>query len=203
MRHQGILQKWKDDKGFGFIEIAGSKKEVFIHIRAFQTKERRPQVGDRLSFVIHPAADGRWHAAEAQIEGQQISKPTSKAAAASAEKINQPKFFLAFGFLLAVLIACVFVGLPWYVLPIYLAWNFVTFIAYATDKGAAERGDWRTKESTLHKMAVVGGWPGALIAQQVYRHKSRKAEFQSTFWLTVVVNALGAAFLLSWFYLSK
>ena len=41
---------------------------------------------------------------------------------------------------------------------------------------------------TLHGLSLIGGWPGALIAQQVLRHKSRKEEFRFVFWLTVVIN---------------
>lgn len=67
----------------------------------------------------------------------------------------------------------------------------VTFITYAMDKSAATRGSWRTPESTLHMMAVAGGWPGALCAQQLLRHKSSKAEFRAVFWATVALNALG------------
>ena len=46
----------------------------------------------------------------------------------------------------------------------------------------------RTPENTLHLVAVFGGWPGALVAQDLFRHKSSKASFQVVFWLTVVVN---------------
>jgi uncharacterized membrane protein YsdA (DUF1294 family) len=71
---------------------------------------------------------------------------------------------------------------------IYAAANLITFIAYARDKSAAANGGWRTPESTLHLMALVGGWPGALLAQQFLRHKSTKAEFRQIFWFTAVVN---------------
>jgi uncharacterized membrane protein YsdA (DUF1294 family) len=70
----------------------------------------------------------------------------------------------------------------------------MTYVAYALDKSSARRGEWRTTESALHALSVVGGWPGALLAQQFLRHKSTKAEFRSVFWATVVVNV--AAFIL-------
>jgi uncharacterized membrane protein YsdA (DUF1294 family) len=53
---------------------------------------------------------------------------------------------------------------------------------------AAAKEQWRTKESTLHLFGLIGGWPGALLAQKVFRHKSRKREFQTVFWATVVLN---------------
>jgi len=70
----------------------------------------------------------------------------------------------------------------------YLAASVAAFVAYAVDKSAAQSGRWRTRESTLHALALVGGWPGALIAQRVFRHKSRKPSFQAGFFLTVVLN---------------
>jgi len=62
---------------------------------------------------------------------------------------------------------------------------------YAVDKSAAKKGIWRTQESTLHLLSLTGGWPGALVAQQKLRHKSKKESFRLVFWATVVLN-LGA-----------
>lgn len=70
----------------------------------------------------------------------------------------------------------------------YLASSLVCFVAYAADKYAARAGGWRTRESTLLLLGLVGGWPGALLAQQFMRHKSVKASFRAAFWLTVAVN---------------
>ncbi|MEG2941275.1 MAG: DUF1294 domain-containing protein, partial [Thermomonas sp.] len=53
----------------------------------------------------------------------------------------------------------------------------------------------RMPEDTLHLLDVLGGWPGALIAQQLHRHKTVKASFQTAFWFSVLLN-LGVAFLL-------
>lgn len=55
-------------------------------------------------------------------------------------------------------------------------------MAYAMDKSAAVGGGWRIRESRLHLLALVGGWPGALLAQQVLRHKTSKAGFRGVFW---------------------
>lgn len=86
--------------------------------------------------------------------------------------------------------------IPIYVLWLYLSASAVAFWAYALDKSAAQNGRWRTRESTLHMFSAVGGWPGALIAQSVSRHKTRKREFQLVFWGTVVVNLAALTYLL-------
>ena len=69
----------------------------------------------------------------------------------------------------------------------------VAFALYAIDKSAAMHGRQRTPESMLHAVALFGGWPGALLAQDLFRHKSRKVRFQVVFWITVFINgcALG------------
>lgn len=64
----------------------------------------------------------------------------------------------------------------------------VAYIAYALDKDAAQRGRWRIAESTLHLFELVGGWPGALLAQHLMRHKTRKASCRFGFWCMVTLH---------------
>ncbi|MGL5391696.1 MAG: DUF1294 domain-containing protein [Shewanella sp.] len=90
-------------------------------------------------------------------------------------------------------------GAAWHLLPVtiasgYLCLSLLTFIAYAIDKSAAKRGRWRTKESTLHLLALMGGWPGAVIAQQLLRHKSAKTSFRVVFYFTLLANLLLLAY---------
>lgn len=82
---------------------------------------------------------------------------------------------------------------PAWVAGLYLAASAVCFLAYARDKSAATAGGWRTSERALLLLGLAGGWPGAILAQQRYRHKTSKAAFRLAFWGTVVLNA--AAFL--------
>jgi uncharacterized membrane protein YsdA (DUF1294 family) len=85
--------------------------------------------------------------------------------------------------------ACALAGrLPLAVVGLYAGASLLAFAVYARDKAAAQGGRWRTQEKTLHMIALLGGWPGALVAQRVLRHKSSKASFQLTFWATVLVN---------------
>ena len=69
-----------------------------------------------------------------------------------------------------------------------LAISAATYLVYAADKSAAERGRWRVSERTLHMWSLLGGWPGALLAQRALRHKTRKDEFLSRFRWTVAAN---------------
>jgi len=89
--------------------------------------------------------------------------------------------------------------LPVWVLGVYVLASVAAFIAYALDKSAAKNNQWRTQEATLHLFALAGGWPGALAAQRLLRHKTKKQSFRVVFWTTVALNCgvLGWLFLFS------
>lgn len=78
---------------------------------------------------------------------------------------------------------------------LYLALSLITFALYGWDKSAARRGRWRTPEARLQVLALAGGWPGALLAQHWFRHKTRKQPFQAIFWGAVLLNGAGLAWL--------
>lgn len=62
------------------------------------------------------------------------------------------------------------------------------FVAYGIDKRRAQTGNRRIPERTLQRLALAGGWPGALLGQQVFRHKTQKLSFQLVFWTLVVLH---------------
>lgn len=61
----------------------------------------------------------------------------------------------------------------------------VTFLLYRSDKRKAQAGEWRVPESTLHLGECLGGWPGAFLAQRLFRHKNAKGSYQVVYWLIV------------------
>ena len=75
--------------------------------------------------------------------------------------------------------------------------SLLSLVFYAWDKYSAIKGWRRIPENTLHLLALCGGWPGALLAQQWFRHKTGKPSFRRWFWLTVVTNAGALAWLAS------
>ncbi|KAF2467410.1 DUF1294-domain-containing protein [Lindgomyces ingoldianus] len=60
--------------------------------------------------------------------------------------------------------------------------SVATFLLYGYDKMQARNLEWRVKEATLHTMALLGGWPGALVGQLYFQHKTKKTSFQLVFW---------------------
>ncbi|MFJ2692835.1 DUF1294 domain-containing protein [Pseudomonas sp. NPDC087336] len=66
--------------------------------------------------------------------------------------------------------------------------SVLAFLLYWRDKRKARLDHWRTPENVLHALEFAGGWPGALLAQQVFRHKTRKVSFQLVFWIIVLLH---------------
>ena len=94
-------------------------------------------------------------------------------------------------FTCALVATCLAKLLPWAILAWYALLSAITVLVYRSDKGRAERGAWRTPEKTLHLLELAGGWPGALLAQWHYRHKTRKLSYQVVFWTMVALNLAG------------
>ena len=93
--------------------------------------------------------------------------------------------------------AVVTAQLPLYVPLIYAGLSVCTFVAYWLDKRKAKAGRWRTPESSLQFIALLGGWPGALFAQHYLRHKSQMRAFLLVFYLGALLNLLALAWLQS------
>lgn len=75
-----------------------------------------------------------------------------------------------------------------WILGSMVAASVVSFFLYWKDKRAAVKGGWRTRERTLLLWSLLGGWPGALAGQRLFRHKRRKLKFMAPFWLCVVAH---------------
>jgi uncharacterized membrane protein YsdA (DUF1294 family) len=81
---------------------------------------------------------------------------------------------------------------------LYLLMSLITFFLYLVDKRRAGRGAWRISENQLHCCELLCGWPGALVAQQVFRHKRRKTQYLVVFWAIVLLHALFWAWWMGW-----
>ena len=79
-------------------------------------------------------------------------------------------------------------GVSWVPMAAYGVVSVVAFLLYWSDKRKARVDAWRTPENVLHALELAGGWPGALLAQQLFRHKTRKVSFQVVFWFIVLLH---------------
>lgn len=79
-------------------------------------------------------------------------------------------------------------AVSWVPMVAYGGVSVVAFLLYWSDKRKARADTWRTPENVLHAVELAGGWPGALLAQQLFRHKTRKVSFQVVFWFIVLLH---------------
>lgn len=180
-RQKGLIQKWDDARGFGFIQPIGGSGQVFLHISALTHRNRRPTENDTVSYRLATDPKGRPKAIDVQYL---TGAPHRRAGSGSVLRTIGIS-----GTFMTVLLAAVFAKLlPAELFGLYFFTSTLAFIMYWYDKSAARTSRWRTAESTLHAVDLLGGWPGSLIAMEVFRHKSRKASFRLVFWITVIVN---------------
>ena len=186
-KHTGRIIEWDQKKGFGFLHDGTHR--IFIHSRDFAEHRKVPERGDTLAFDIGEDFTGRSVAKNAVITGS-TGRVRLKHFITLLLLLIAPAF--AIHRLSAQFDALLMVGTVALI-------SFFTFLAYIWDKHQARTGGWRTAESTLHLLALIGGWPGAYLAQRRLRHKTSKVSFLVIFWLIVTVHEFTALdFCLDW-----
>lgn len=201
-QQDGVLVNWDEARGFGFIEPDLGGPQVFVHAKAFVARgartraaSGRPLVGMRLRFTVETTGDGKKRAQQVSI--LKAVRQRRPAASTGSAAWGTASYFALLGFALVYFVVGALWQVPHWVAGWYVGWSLLCFLSYARDKAAAQADRRRTPEDSLHGMALIGGWPGALVAQQVLRHKSAKSGFRRVFWLTVLLNV--AAFVgLNW-----
>lgn len=189
MRLAGRITDWNDEKGYGFVVPNGGGERTFVHIHSFARGSRRPVAGDLISWLPGKDAQGRLQAREVRHAGQRTQP----------EKVPSRLPRAAIGLsVLAATVGAAFAGwLPMLIAVAYGVMSAASYLMYLSDKAAAGRGGRRTPENSLHLMDLLGGWPGALVAQQQFRHKTLKRPFQVMFWTTVGANLAAVGWLVS------
>ena len=186
MYRQGKIEKWNDERGFGFISSSEAGDSVFVHISSFSRSDRRPTVNEAVRYTLAFDCHGRPQAKDVRfMTGSSSASPMQIPRAGIAVPIA---FAMSFLIALATLAAVGWLDIGWLVL--YCGASILTYGCYSWDKTAAQNAGRRTPESTLHLMSLIGGWPGALIAQALLRHRTRKPSFLVGYWFTVIVNCI-------------
>lgn len=180
---RGRLTTWNDNRGFGFISPDGGGERVFVHISGFERGIDRPTPGLVVNYRVAHASDGRARAVG--VTGPRVVRRSRSKSSALLPTLV----------VFATAALLVWLVLNWdlngWILVAYAAVSWVTFFVYYFDKRAARTGGWRISENTLLLLGLIGGWPGAILAQQSLRHKNAKPSFQGAFWVTVLVNIGG------------
>ncbi len=208
MELRGQLKSWNDQKGFRFIRPEQGGEEIFAHISAMRGA-RRPAPGDPVLYVADRDKGGRLRAAHIRLDALSIdasavsrkpsagSKPRARregreSPARRDGPLRQPQLKIFILVLLCLPPAFGTIGLAqqgmhWPLLAYVLA-SLLVFGLYWRDKRSAMRSGSRIPEARLHLIELLGGWPGALLAQQLFRHKTRKRSFQLVFWLIITAH---------------
>ena len=180
VRREGVLADWNDDRGFGFITPTGGGPRTFVHVSAFP-RGGRPRAGLTVRYAESRDERNRPRATAVQYVG---SAPGPRRPGLV------PALLVAAVFLLAVLVMALLEVVPIWLPVVYALLSLAAVLTYRSDKAAAEAGTWRIPEANLHLIALAGGWPGALAARHLFRHKTTKQPFVTVFWLTVGLNCL-------------
>jgi uncharacterized membrane protein YsdA (DUF1294 family)/cold shock CspA family protein len=160
----GKLTKWKDERGFGFIQPVDGSQEVFLHISEVKDATRRPQENDTIYYHCITDSDGKVRACNAFILGARNKSASLNHRAKPSDAIAS-SFPIVEVVLLSLLPLVGAVHFTWTTrnplpLVLYPVMSLVTYALYADDKSRAKRKDWRTSEQTLHLCEIAGGWAG-------------------------------------------
>ena len=163
---------------------------MFVHIKSFSNRQQRPLRNDLVHYTLGFDEHHRVRAEDVTFVVP-IAVPVSSYGTADVI-LTFAVFFVLF------IVKCVSDGkLPLPILGVYLVVSTITFCLYWSDKAKARRHQWRIPEDTLHFWSLIGGWPGAALAQKLVHHKSSKASFQTIYWFTIAVNIVAVIWLLS------
>lgn len=188
---EGTLLRWDDSRGFGFIGTADGQS-LFVHVSAFPVSPRRPAAGEEVYYKAGHNEQGKPVAIWANYAGL-----PGLHVLASLKPDRRPRPWPALAMVLVLAALWQAGRLAAWVPAAYGLLSVLLFLAYGRDKRAAQRQQWRTPESTLHALALLGGWPGAALAQYVFNHKSTKPAFRRYYWLSVALNVACLAWLAS------
>ena len=170
------IVEWDQSRGRG--TLAFEKHRIPLQRDDFLVHHKRPEVGDVVEFRLGRDEAGR-------ITAQDVEHHNDGGR-------------IRFWHLLELLVLLAAPGYALYWLADRNDWRLVVgcglglstiaFLLYWLDKLRARYGQWRMAESSLHLISLLGGWPGAFLAQRHFRHKTSKVRFQLLFWLIVTLH---------------
>ena len=188
-RQTGVLDSWNDERGFGYVRKGTSDEPLFVHIKSFRARPRRPVQGDTLHFVEGMGRNGRPAAEDVEIEvAVQQEKPKSP----SVRRVpiaDVTRMMAAVSIFIAVAVLTALGRAPLWFGALYYIMGLASLMLYSADKRYAIEGRSRVRETSMHVVDAAFGIGGGLFAQHVFRHKTRKRSFRYITRLIYILHA--------------
>ncbi|RKZ91683.1 MAG: hypothetical protein DRR19_06485 [Candidatus Parabeggiatoa sp. nov. 1] len=171
---EGIVVKFDEKRGFGFIRSKTLPEDVFVHIRDIRDQQHL-SVGQTVRF-----------------ESKQTDKGLSAVEVIPGKKRISPFWLYGIAAVILTVAPTIFLfDIGWNIIVAYIASvNLSTFLFYGYDKMIAGSSLLRVPEWVLHSLSICGGSPAGLIAQKIFRHKTIKKSFQLVYWAIVIIQAI-------------
>lgn len=184
---------WNDAKGFGFIRAEQEEEDYFVHISNFKKGlTRRPMIGDEVQFRA-AETPGKKRTTYALIPA--LKEAETQAVAHFELNPRQRSWVTNVLIVIPLVLSSYLLLMAKNPIPFfsYFMLSILTMILYGRDKANAATRKWRVPESYLHILELMGGWPGSLIAQNDFRHKTRASSY---LW---ILRGIIAIHLMGWF----
>ncbi|RYG35688.1 DUF1294 domain-containing protein [bacterium] len=192
-RYQGEIVEWNGDKRCGFVAPRGSgpgDPVVFLPASSLRNRRRMPKVGDTVVYETVTIEDTpRNRRLRTKIRAERVDYLGDDPPAPKANRKTESFFATLGGVFLALQAGtCLLLYGSIFILASSVGFSLLAAILYGWDKSCAQTGRRRVPEATLHWVALLGGWPGAALAQMLFRHKTQKPSFRAMFFATVFLN---------------
>jgi uncharacterized membrane protein YsdA (DUF1294 family)/cold shock CspA family protein len=187
----GRVSQWDLAKGLGFVAPDSGGERLLLRRADLigRLSSRQPQLGEPVRYSVR--VDGAQRRA-VRVQSLQPTKPPAAPAPKSAPGGSTSTSRLLVIPAFALVLGSIHLSwpLPRWLSVLYGGLSMALFLVYGLDKWAARKGQSRVAERTLHALALAGGWPGALLGQQLFRHKTAKPNFLRWTWTMVCINML-------------
>ncbi|BDT67932.1 hypothetical protein os1_21110 [Comamonadaceae bacterium OS-1] len=195
MKKKGKIHHWNTSRGMGSIRSSQTGYDVLFRIKDYRGSTL-PREGETVWFDEVSSVHTKPHAIGVSTVSGNADVHSTRPRHYIGRRSNARPFVL----LLFLWVVLGVWGVWSYRLPVWLvaavlAVNLLTVLAYAKGLQTARNRSWRTPEPVLHLLSLLGGWPGAGLAQAVMRYRSQKPSFGTLYWCTV---GLHLALLLGW-----
>lgn len=171
MAIQGTISQWHGNRGYGYIMVDDQNTQIKFHLYDLDAFGQTPRISERVRFKLSKDQNGELRAVKVERT-----------------LILNFSFAVTIWFLTVLVASIILLDYPLLMGMLYVAMSALSYAVYAFDKHAMHENRWRVPTATYHLLSLLGGWPGAMLAQSILHHKYNDFGFKGLFWLTVLVN---------------